>query len=138
MAGVRVRVSLDRQAFRAMEQPGGMIESGVRRAAGVVRDNAKRNITAAGRVDTGRMRNSIESQRMSRGNGVWYEVASRLPYALYQHEGTKDHGPRRARVLRFKPKGSSVYVFARRVRGVRGVPFLTDALRRLTARDFYP
>lgn len=109
------------------------------RAAGKVRDRAKQNITRAGRIDTGAMRNSLVSRRIT-GNrtGVWYEVGSDLVYALYQHEGTTGPiRPRRARVLRFKGSNGS-FVFPKEVRGVTAEPFLTDALRSLTINDFIP
>lgn len=116
------------------------VPQAVWRAAGRVRDRAKVRITEAGRVDTGAMRNSIVGRRVRAGRkGVWYEVGSNLPYAIYQHEGTRGPiVPRRAKVLRFTPKGGSGYVFARQVRGVTGVPFLTEALRTLTVNDFAP
>lgn len=107
------------------------------RAAGKVRDRAKKNVTSAGRVDTGKMRSSIVGRRLRKGRGVWYEVGTDVPYAIYQHEGTRTPiVPRRAKVLRFQPAGSSVYVFRPRVRGVKGAPFLTDALKSLTINDF--
>lgn len=116
------------------------VPQAVWRAAGKVRDRAKRNISNAGRVNTGAMRNSIVARRMRGGkSGVWYEVGSNLPYAIFQHEGTQGPiFPRRATVLRFKPKGGSAYVFAKQVRGVTGEPFLTDALKTLTNADFTP
>jgi len=109
------------------------------RGASKVRDRAKANITSAGRVDTGAMRAQLVGRRISGRGGVWYEVGTPVPYAIYQHEGvTGPIVPRRAKVLRFKPSGSSTYVFARSVSGFAGVPFLTDALASLTAGDFMP
>jgi hypothetical protein len=115
------------------------VPQAVWRAAGKVRDRAKVNITKAGRVETGAMRNSIVGRRMRGGKaGVWYEVGSDLPYAIFQHEGTKGPiVPRRAKVLRFKGAGGS-YVFPKQVRGVTAAPFLTDALKSLTVNDFTP
>lgn len=114
------------------------VPQAVWRAAGKVRDRAKKNITNAGRVNTGALRNSVTAQRVRGGRaGVWYEVGSNLAYAIYQHEGTQGPiYPKRATVLRFKPKGSNTYVFAKKVQGVTGVPYLTDALRSLTISDF--
>jgi hypothetical protein len=116
------------------------VPQAVWRAAGKVRDRAKVNITKAGRVDTGAMRNQLFARRLRAGRaGVWYEVGSDLPYAIYQHQGTRGPiVPRRAKVLRFKPSGSSSFVFRPRVRGVTGSPFLTDALKSLTVNDFAP
>lgn len=116
------------------------VPQAVWRAAGRVRDRAKQNITAAGRIDTGALRNSIVGRRVRQGGrGVWYEVGSDLHYAIHQHEGVAGPiVPRRAKVLRFKPKGSGAFVFRPRTSGFKGEPFLVDALRSLTINDFAP
>jgi hypothetical protein len=133
-----VTVKLDTSAFAALNAPGGMVDRAVQRAAGKVRDDAKQVITTAGRVDTGALRQSITSRRIDSGrNGVVYEVGSDLFYAIYQHEGVRGPiYPRHARVLRFTPKGGSAFIFRPQVSGFDGVPFLTQALGRLTASDF--
>lgn len=133
-----VRITWNRAEFRRIldEQT---VPQALWRAAGKVRDRAKGNITRSGRVDTGAMRNGMVALRV-RGarQGVWYEVGTPLPYAIYQHEGTTGPiRPRRARVLRFKGNSGS-YVFPRQVRGVTAEPFLTDALRSLSLSDFTP
>lgn len=113
------------------------VPQAVWRAAGKVRDRAKANITAAGLVDTGALRQSVVGRRLRDGkSGVWYEVGSDLEYAIYQHEGTKGPiYPRRAKVLRFTGS-SGGYVFARQVQGVKATKFLTQALESLTVADF--
>lgn len=138
MAGIRIRFTMNEQEFRRMQSSGGTIDRSVAHAAGTVRDGAKREITAQGRIDSGRTRNSGRTQKVGSHSGVTYEVVFPGDVAWYQHEGTRDHGPVRARLLRFKPKGSGVFVFARRVRGVTPSKFLTKALARLTASDFRP
>jgi hypothetical protein len=70
-------------------------------------------------------------------------VGTRLFYARYQHDGTANNGngyivPRRAKMLRFKPKGGGAFIYAARVRGVRGTKFLERAKDSLTDRDFEP
>lgn len=135
---VNVHIRWNEAEFRRiLEQQ--TVPQAVWRAAGKVRDRAKVNITRAGQVDTGAMRNSLVGRRVRGGKaGVWYEVGSDLKYAIYQHEGTKGPiRPRRATVLRFKG-GSGSFVFAKQVRGVTGSHFLTDALRTLTVNDFVP
>lgn len=113
------------------------VPQAVWRAAGKVRDRAKQNITDANRIDTGAMRNALVGKRLSGRPGVWYEVGSPVPYAIYQHEGVQGPiYPRRARVLRFKPSGSSTFIFRPHVSGFAGEPFLTDALKTLTINDF--
>lgn len=112
-------------------------------AGGVVRDYAKAEITQAGRIDTGQMRNAnvAETARLQ-GTRISVRVVNDTPQAQYQHEGTpQEIFPRRARVLRFKPRGGA-FVFAPSVRGIhpanptKPLPFLTDALDRLRLDDF--
>lgn len=112
------------------------VPQAVWKATRKVRDRAKANITAAGRVDTGAMRNSVVGRRVRSGKQeVRYQVGSDLAYTIFQHDGTRGPiYPRRARVLRFQ--GSSGVVFAKSVSGVQGVPFLTNALKSLTVADF--
>lgn len=138
MAGVSVRFNPDPAAFDALRRSGA-IGKGVLRAAGKVRDDARRTLHSTGRVDTGRLANSItaDQQVTVTGGVVTARVGSPLHYAIYQHEGVAGPVyPRRAKVLRFKPKGSSSFVFARRTSGFRGVRFLTEAVGRLTPADF--
>jgi len=138
VSGVQIRFTFNHQEFRRMTETG-TIAQATRRAAGKVRDDAKRELTSQGRIDSGKGRQSIVARRVRTGRrGVWYEIGSALDYMFFQHEGTQAHGPRRAKLLRFKPKGSSVFVFARRVRGVTPSKFLTKALQRLTPGDFHP
>lgn len=111
------------------------------RAGGRIRDRAKAEITAAGRVDTGQMRNGIVARTpRTQGSTVSVDVVSTAQHSLFQHDGTAGNGsgwiyPRRAKVLRFRPRGGS-FVFAPRVRGVKGVPFMRRALDKTTPRDF--
>lgn len=137
MAGVRVRFKPDRAAFAELRKSGA-IAQGVLRAAGKVRDDAKRIIHSEGRINTGRLLNSVTAdQQVSVNSGVVSaRVGSTLHYAIYQHEGVGPIVPRRARVLRFRPKGSATYVFAQRTSGFKGIFFLTKAVGRLTPGDF--
>lgn len=52
-------------------------------------------------------------------------------YAVFVHEGTRAHGPVRARFLRFEIDGK--VIFAKRVRGVSARPFLRNALEAAAA-----
>lgn len=134
----RVRIQWNQQEFDALTRPSGLVGQGIKRAAGKTRDRARRNLTSPSAVDSGRLRQSMEATQTNvSSRGVTYEVGSRLPYAIYQEEGTKGHGPRRAKVMVFKPKGSNSFVFARWVRGIKARKFLQRALKTLSARDFY-
>jgi HK97 gp10 family phage protein len=137
MAGVSVTYRWNQPAFQKMlRDSGGTVDQAVARAAGRTRDRAKQNLSR--RVDTGHLRQSIVSQRTESITGVTYQVGSPLPYAIFQEKGTRDHGPRNFKFMRFKPKGSSTFVFAKHVRGVQAANFLADALRSLTPADFTP
>lgn len=67
--------------------------------------------------------------------GVWGAQGQR---ALWHHEGTGPHEirPRTARVLRFRPKGTTMFVFARKVHhpGTRANRFLVDAANAIRSR----
>lgn len=131
-----VRIKWNNPAIKKVTKD--VAEQSVARAAGRTRDRAKTIIHQAGRVDEGSLANSLYSKRLGFVDGGYaYEVGSELPYAIYQHEGVKGPVyPRRAKVLRFKPKGSNEYVFARSTKGFKGVPFLEKARAMLTMEDY--
>lgn len=142
--GVRVSttVSIDAGSIRsAVMGESGPVYAATQRAGGVTRDRAKVDLTVNNLVDKGLLRQSIESETFVRDGQIVSRVGTSVPYAGYVHEGTQGPiVPRRARVLRFKPKGASAYVFADSVSGTRETgrysPFLTNALRKLTVSDF--
>lgn len=100
-------------------------------------------------VDEGRLRNSLTLEMRSEGGLPVARVGSNLPYARFVHDGTGVYGPtgnvirpRNGRVLAWPVKNNSGQgnrrysggrtantAFARYVRGVKGRPFLLDALR---------
>lgn len=93
------------------------------------------NLNTPRRIDTGRLRSDISTSRIRRGIVRGARVGTRLIYGPWVHDGTGIHGPRRrlivpkrATVLRFKPKGSAVFVYARSVKGMKPNRYLTDAL----------
>lgn len=106
-----------------------------------VETQAKKNLsggTTAGpkRVDTGRLRASIATQlRRGAAGGLVVRVGTNVEYALWVHEGTGIYGPTgrvirptTSRYLRFKPKGTTKYVYAQYVKGMKANRFLTAAL----------
>lgn len=113
-----------------------------RRAAERARDRVKANITAKDRVDTGAMRDAVKAThlRQTPTRSEWGVVVTGKPanYFIFQDQGTRAHGPVRAKVLRFKPKGSSTFVFAKRVRGITPGNFVRDAFRDTRREDFLP
>jgi hypothetical protein len=135
---VSVNIHLNDGAFTAMNRPGGLIDRAVSRAAGFVRDQAKLIITLEGRVDTGALRQDVRSERVqSFSGGVYYRVGSDLEYAKWQEKGVEGPiVPRHAKVLRFKPKGSSVFVFRPRASGFEGIHFMRRARDMLGPGNF--
>lgn len=135
---VAVRITLNEQAFRRMNSPNGIIGRSVQHAAGVARDNAKRIITQEGRIDTGALRQNVRSEEVTTSmSGVYWRIISDLPYSMYQHEGVQGPiYPRRAKVLRFRPKGGGGYIFRAKVNGFPGIYFLTRPLAELSVSDF--
>lgn len=128
-----------------LSAPNGMVAQDMRRRGNAVLRQAKRLAPK----DTGTLSRSIVMEMaMSGGKPVVY-VGSSLKYAVYVHEGTglwsKRGGgyivPVRKKALRwprknnsgggsrrYKAGATSAYTFAKRSKGSRPRPFLTDAL----------
>lgn len=104
-----------------------------RKAARAAGRRVRQNIVSSGRINTGRMLKSIRVEPA--GNAKW-KVVSYVPYAKFQEWGTRAHGPVTANALRFKPKGSSTFVFAKRVRGVTAAHFFEKAMRSMNLDDW--
>lgn len=109
----------------------------VTKAAEVTRGRVRANITRLPRVDSGRMRDTIEKQDITRDPlRPTMRVYSPLPYTKYQEFGTRAHGPVRAPFLVFRLKGSNQIVRAKWVRGVTAGRFFRSALDSLNIKDF--
>ena len=88
------------------------------------------------RIDTGKLRASISVQLKKKNSRILtVRVGTNVQYALWVHDGTGLYGPmhrmitpKTKRYLRFRPHGSSTYVYARAVKGMRANPFLANAL----------
>ena len=138
---VAVTVTLDDQQIREMLTGStGPVYRAVQRGTGRGRDYAKLNLTVAGLIDTGQLRNQIESGITVRGQDLVGRVTSHARHTMYVHDGTDGPIlPRRARALRFTVRGQGV-VYAASVRGTketgRYTPFLADALKQLSIGDF--
>lgn len=99
----------------------------------------QRNIRAKGRVNSGRMVNSVTIERVHGKHPLnpTFEIGARTPYSAYQEKGTRAHGPVKAQRMVFTPKGSSQAVFAKWVKGITGAHFVRDALRLIKPSDFH-
>lgn len=110
-----------------------------RRAAEKTRDRARRNLVSAGRMDTGRLYRSIRARKSrAKGTTVTWNVGTPLQYGLYQEKGIGPVTPVKAKALRFKPKGSNVFVFAQRTKGFSGAFYLKRAYQSIKVSDFLP
>lgn len=113
-----------------------MLRRGIR-----IQTQAKKNLsggTGSGpkRVDTGLLRSRIDVQFVHTAAGTLaVRVGTNVYYGYWIHEGTGLFGPRhqriypkRARYLRFKPKGAKKFVYRRSVAGIKPNRYLTHAL----------
>jgi phage gpG-like protein len=145
MATVTWQNRLDLGAVRAlMANPAGGVAQDMLRRGLKVETQAKRNLGGVGgpkRVDSGRLRASINTQLVKAPNGAYMAiVGTNVNYARWVHDGTGVYGPRhrlirpiRRKYLRFRPGGRGRFVYARFVVGMKPNRFLTNALP--AARD---
>ena len=136
MANVNVRIRIDHPTMRA--HVGKLSKTAVQRGATAAEERYRANIRATDRIDSGKMVNTVQ-QRDVPGRSVMQPaiaVGTPVPYVKFQEYGTRAHGPVRAKYLRFKPKGSSSFVFAKWVRGVRPARFAQNALDMMRPTDF--
>lgn len=87
------------------------------------------------RVDTGRLAASIEARPIVWRKSVGCKVGSGVFYARWVHDGTGIYGPKhmpirpkRAKFLRFVPKGGTEPIFRRSVKGMRPNRYLKNAI----------
>ena len=121
-----------------LDSPVGPVVRDLLRRGLQVESQAKRNLGGIGgpkRIDTGRLRASIHTAVVSRNGRPAVTVGTNVHYARWVHDGTGIYGPRgqpirprRARFLRFRPRGSGKWVYAKQVKGMRPNPFLRNAL----------
>jgi hypothetical protein len=140
MAVVGVEHRLNLEAINELlRSPRGGVARDLLRRGLLVETQAKRNLGGVDgpkRVDTGRLRASINTQIIIHAGQPVCVVGTNVRYALWVHDGTGIYGPRHRMIkprlrkrLRFKPRGSARYVYARAVRGIPPNRFLANALR---------
>jgi Bacteriophage HK97-gp10, putative tail-component len=140
MAEVTWSHRLDLAAMRnLLNSPRGGVARDLLRRGLLVEIQAKRNLAGADgpkRIDTGRLRASINTQLTTRNGEPAVIVGTNVFYAKFVHDGTGIYGPRHTRIvpkrrrrLRFKPKNSARWVYARSGAGMRPNRFLLNALR---------
>lgn len=111
-----------------------------------LRVRANRVLSAARRrvpVDRGTLRASLAVSFNRKGTTVFARIGSNLPYAIFVHEGTGIYGPKGTPIRprnrsvmvftprKFSPTGKRIKsgkVFTTKVAGMKGTPYLRDAL----------
>lgn len=139
MAQVNITHRLNMTAVHALlTGPRGGVAQDMLRRGLLVETQAKRNLGGIGgpkRVDTGRLRASVNTQLVTRDGKPVAVVGTNVYYARWVHDGTGLYGPahrvikpKRGKYLRFRPGGRGRYVYARSVKGMVANPFLRNAL----------
>lgn len=109
------------------------------RAARITRDRARAAARRKDLIKSGKGIQSITFERIGPpGLVTTYHVRPIAWYMRIQEVGTGPIVPVRAQFLRFQPKGSSIFVFARRTRGVPAGHFMREARNAITQADFLP
>lgn len=135
MAKAKVKFTIREAGLRNISQQAA--RPAALRAAQVTRERARNNLSSAGRFHTGELDRSMEVRDItSNALHARFAVGSPTKQAGFNEFGTRAHGPVNAKFLRFKPKGSSVFVFAKWVRGVKPVRFMNRAFKSLTIYDY--
>jgi hypothetical protein len=135
MSTVRITHRLGTGSVKSILQGEPLFRDMLRRGL-LVETKAKHNLSDdPKRVDTGRLRSSINTNITRTALGPVVRIGTTVKYAMWVHEGTGVFGPRgsriypkRAKVLKWNPKGSSKPVFRRSVAGMRPNHFLRNAL----------
>lgn len=139
MARTRARSEFVGNGVSKLARPGGPIYRDLYAKGKRVEGAAKRRLSK--HVDTGRGRASITTQMKRRGEAPVARIGTNVGYMRLLHDGTGRYGPRRrdirpvrAKVLAWKSRKTGKYVFARSVRGIKPVRFLTRGMRDVMGR----
>lgn len=117
---------------------GGVSAEAVERAAKVSERRYVQNILKNGLVDTGRLQRRTTYRPIPVSNAMFpkYRIGTPMPYAGFLERGTRAHGPKRSKFMRFVPKGGARPVFTTWVRGVRAYGFAKTTLDQIRPKDF--
>lgn len=125
----KVRVDINDAGIQSMIQPGGILYA----EGAVIGDTVSTVAKLRVGVDTGRLRQSIKYRLIVQRTQLTIRVSARPKYARIHHEGRRAIQARPGKVLRFRAKNGTI-VYTRRVKGVKGNPFLADAVRVVTGK----
>jgi len=137
MARVEVEVNWDHSRLNAFLVRATSRVAG--RYAWRVASQAKTNLIVADRIRTGNLLRSIKAEKIN-GDKVSSEwtVGTDVFYSKWQEEGRGPVFPIRAKVLRFKPKGSNVYIFRPYAGPAEGAHYLENAVKIVNITDVWP
>lgn len=108
-----------------------------RNAAIIAAFRARGEVIRMNRVRSGEMARSFRVRRTRSGpDRTWYYVENTARHYDWQARGVGPIYPVRAKRLRFRPKGSGIFVYALRTPGHPGGRFLEKAARSIRFRDF--
>lgn len=126
---------------RLLTSPQGGVYKDLLRRGLKVESAAKRNLGQdPKRIDTGRLRSSIQTAVLMRNGKPVVRVGTAVQYAIYVHEGTGLYGPKHKMIvpvnkkaLRWKSRGygkpsKGGYTYSMKSKGMRPNPFLKRAL----------
>lgn len=138
----KVRVELDLAYISRTVVPNAT-DMTAKRAALKTRDRARANLKAADRMRTGALYRSITARKdRSTGTRTTYTVSAGkgLPddRAIFQERGIGPVHAKKGKVLRFQPKGSSVFIFRPRTKGFKGAFYMKRARDAIRLEDFLP
>lgn len=129
MSTAEIRVN-EAALKKMLTNPKGQVARGILKLGKKVERKAKRLVP----VDHGILRNSITTELVIR-KGPVARIGTNVKYALFVHEGTGIYGPRgvpitpkKSKVLVFTSAKTKKLVFARSVKGMKGTPYLRNAL----------
>lgn len=130
-ARARARTTFNPDGLRSLIEPGGQLYRHAVLVGEAVAGVAKLKVG----VDTGRLRQSINSRVIVQRTQVTARISARPRYAKVHHEGRGPVVARNARALRFRAGGSNgPVIYRKRVGPAAGNPFLTDAVREVTGK----
>lgn len=139
-----VSVKIDQKQIRAqLTGPSGAVALDLLKRGQRVENKAKQLCPK----DTSKLAGSIAHELRGAGETMFVRVGSNMEYAIYVHEGTGIYAgkgyifPKKGRYLRWpgvnnsgkgrrRYKGGKTdgYIYAKKVKGIKGRPFLKDAL----------
>lgn len=114
-----------------------MSDAASAKAAHKLRQRIRTEILASGRIDTGEMMERIDVHKtVPHPKQGRYRVVPKTKQFKFQNDGTRGSHAKPGRALRFKPKGSSVFIFRKKTGPIPAAHFLEKAKRRMTPHDW--